>query len=87
MQVEALRATDLATVSRFLDALPAGKDAAVRLGQDATKNLTAFLEAFEYVIGELESKGTARLRLKEQVDNRQEVQVLTQSFMFTIGLQ
>jgi hypothetical protein len=36
--MEALRATDLVTASRFLDALPAGKDAAAQLDQDATKS-------------------------------------------------
>jgi hypothetical protein len=81
VQVEALRATDLAA-SRVLDALPAGKDAAARLGQYATDSLTAFSEAFEFVVGELEAKGTARLRLKEQVDNQREVQVLTQRSVF-----
>lgn len=76
-QVEALRATDLQRAAAALENLPSGSKAVAQLSETTAKQLTAFSEAFEYVLGEVEEKGKARVRLKEQVDNVKELQVCT----------
>jgi hypothetical protein len=83
MQVEALRATNLPAAARLLDVLPAGRRVSAQVGQKITKQLTAFSEAFEYVVGELEEKGPSRLRLKEQMENQRAVQVIIYELLFT----
>jgi UDP-N-acetylmuramoylalanine-D-glutamate ligase len=72
-QVELTRATNVEAAASALDRLPAARGALLSLGSGASNQLSAFGEAFEYTLGELERKGSARISLEEQAQNTEEL--------------